>query len=132
RLRQASERQGMLLAGDDQTRELWRIEDWAYKTTDGSLSDLSPLPDPLVWELVRSEHDNCMGRKCPTYDACFYQRARRRAENAQILVVNHALLVSDLALRQQGASLLPDYDLAVIDEAHNFESVAAENLGRTV
>lgn len=132
RLMQASAKQSQLLFGNEQLQELWRIEDWAYKTEDGSLSDLSPSPNPLVWELVRSEHDNCMGRKCQTYDKCFYQRARRRADNAQILVVNHALLLSDLALRMQEASLLPNYDLVVIDEAHNFEAVAAEHLGRAV
>ena len=132
RLRQASERQNLLLAATPQLQELWRIEDWAYQTTDGSLSDLSPPPDPMVWELVRSEYGNCMGRDCPYYNKCFFQRARRRAENAQILVVNHALLLSDLALRRQGTSILPDYDLAIIDEAHNFESVAAEYFGRSV
>ncbi len=132
RLRQTSERQNLLLAGESHLHELWRIEDWAYKTEDGSLADLSPTPDSLVWELVRSEHDNCMGRRCATYEKCFYQRARRRAENANILIVNHALLLSDLALRRQGASILPDYDLVILDEAHNVENVAAEYLGLSV
>ncbi|UCD28345.1 MAG: DEAD/DEAH box helicase, partial [Planctomycetota bacterium] len=132
RLQRASQRQNLLLSDEGQLNELWRIEDWAYKTTDGSLSELAPSPDPAVWELVRSEHGNCMGRKCHFYDKCFYQRARRRAEHAQILVVNHALLLSDLAIRRQGATLLPKYDLAVVDEAHNFENVAAEYFGRRV
>jgi ATP-dependent DNA helicase DinG len=132
RLKQASERQHSLLAGERLVQELWRIEDWAYKTQDGSLSDLPDQPDPAVWSLVRSEHDNCMGRRCPTYNLCFYQRARRRAEHAQILVVNHALMLADLALRKQGASILPDYQLAIIDEAHNFESSAAEHFGRSL
>ena len=132
RMKQASERQDSLLTTKRELDELWRIEDWAYKTDDGSLSDLSPIPKPDVWELVRSEHDNCMGRKCPCYGKCFYQRARRRAENAQILIVNHALFLSDLALRRQGASILPDYELVVIDEAHTFESVAAEHFGKRV
>jgi len=132
RLKLASERQYLLLAAHAHLEELWRIEDWAYQTTDGTLADLSPTPDPLVWELARSEHGNCMGRRCEYYNKCFYQRARRRAKNAQILVVNHALLLSDLALRRQRASILPKYDLAIIDEAHNFENVAAEYFGRSV
>lgn len=132
RLKQASERQDLLLAAPSQKSELWRIEDWAYNTADGSLADLAPPPDPIIWELVRSEHGNCLGRHCDYYNKCFYQRARRRAENANILVVNHALLLSDLALRRQGASILPDYDLAVVDEAHCLESVAAEYFGRSV
>ena len=132
RLRQASERQNLLFAAHGQQDELWRIEDWAYKTEDGSLSELSPRPHSQVWELVRSEHGNCMARRCEHYNACFYHRARRRARNAQILVVNHALLLSDLALRQSGASILPDYQLAIIDEGHTFESVAAEHFGQSV
>jgi len=132
RLREASERQNLLLADKTLLQELWRIEDWAYKTTDGSLSDLTPAPDLRVWELARSEHDNCMGRRCPYYAKCFYQAARRRAQNAQILVVNHALLMTDLALRQQGAAILPEYQLAIIDEAHTLENVAAEYLGVSV
>ena len=70
-----------------------------------------------------------MGRSCPTYDACFYYQARRRASRAQILVVNHALFFSDLALRRSGASILPDYDVVVLDEAHTIESVAGDHLG---
>ncbi|MBI4581373.1 MAG: DEAD/DEAH box helicase, partial [Planctomycetes bacterium] len=132
RLVEASERQNLLFARSEHLQELYRIEDWAYKTTDGSLADLSPLPDPAVWELARSEHDNCMGRSCPQYAKCFYHSARRRAERAQILIVNHALMLSDLALRRQGAGVLPDYQLAVIDEAHAFEAVASEHFGRSV
>lgn len=132
RLVEASERRDLLFARPEHLEELYRIEDWAYQTTDGSLADLAPLPDPAVWELARSEHDNCMGKACPHYTRCFYHAARRRAENAQILVVNHALMLSDLALRQTGASILPDYQLAIIDEAHNFESVAGEYFGRSV
>ncbi len=132
RLRQASERQHSLLAATAQLQELHRIEDWAYHTSDGSLADLNPGPDPLVWELARSEHGNCLGRRCEYYNKCFYQRARRRAQNAHLLVVNHALLLSDLALRQLGKSILPEYHLAIIDEAHCLENVAAEHFGRSV
>ncbi len=132
RLRQASERQKLLFAAEGLVHELWRIEDWAYATTDGSLSELDPAPDSPVWELVRSEHGNCMGRRCEYYHKCFYQRARRRAQNAQMLVVNHALFLSDLALRRQGGSILPDYQLVIVDEAQTFEGVAAEHLGQRV
>ena len=69
------------------------------------------------------------GRNCPTFKTCFYYRARRRAQNAQVLVVNHALFFSDLALRREGASILPDYDIVVFDEAHTLEAVAGDHLG---
>lgn len=132
RLKHASARQKSLFANTVQLSVLHRIEDWAYETEDGSLSDLSEPPPPDVWEKVRSEHGNCLGRRCPTYEPCFYQRARRRAEKAQLLIVNHALLVADLALRRNQASVLPDYDLAVIDEAHMLDAVAADHFGLTV
>ncbi len=132
RLVEASERQNLLFARTEHLEELHRIEDWAYQTTDGSLTDLSPLPHPSVWDLARSEHDNCLGRHCPHYTKCFYHAARRRADHAQIIVVNHALMLSDLALRRAGVSILPDYELAIIDEAHNFEGVASEHFGRSV
>src|SRR5574340_1053964 len=70
-----------------------------------------------------------MGRQCPNYDKCFYYQARRRVHNAQILIVNHALFFSDLALRIAGASMLPDYQVVVFDEAHTLEAVAADHLG---
>ncbi len=69
---------------------------------DGSLSSLPIDPDRTVWDEVASDTGNCLGRACPTYKDCFYFRARRRASNAQLLIVNHAMLFSDLALRQQG------------------------------
>jgi ATP-dependent DNA helicase DinG len=132
RLKQASEKQKSLFAGGRLQEALHAIEDWAYATEDGSLSDLPLTPPAEVWEKVRSEHGNCLGRRCPFYDSCFYQRARRRADGADLLVVNHALLISDLLLRRDGVSVLPDYKLAVIDEAHTLENVATEHLGTNV
>lgn len=132
RIEQASGRQKSLFATTTQLAALHALEAWAYETKDGSLSDLAETPPPDIWEKVRSEHGNCLGRRCPHYERCFYQRARRRAERAQILVVNHALLVSDLVLRREGANVLPDYDLAIIDEAHTLAQVAADHFGFNV
>jgi len=129
RLKQASSRQKALFNTGTQLAALHAIEDWAYATQDGSLSDLAEAPPFDIWEKVRSEHGNCLGRRCAHYEPCFYQRARRRAEQAQILVVNHALLVSDLVLRREGANVLPDYDLAIIDEGHTLAQVAADHFG---
>ena len=110
----------------DQLRDL---RTWSETTHDGSLSDLTYQPAPQVWDEVASDHGNCMGRRCPTYKKCFYYQDRRRVQRAQVLVVNHALFFSDLALRRQGVSLLPDYQVVVLDEAHTIESVAADHLG---
>jgi ATP-dependent DNA helicase DinG len=124
RLKGTSGRQKGLFVGRALRDALHQVEDWAYDTTDGSLSDLPDQPPWEVWEKVRSEANNCLGRRCPTYDICFYQQARRRANEADLLVVNHALLIADLLLRREQASVLPDYELVIIDEAHTLESVA--------
>ncbi|MFO0905457.1 MAG: helicase C-terminal domain-containing protein [Pirellulales bacterium] len=109
--------------------QLQRLQAWAKETGDGSLSDLDFRPQSSVWDEAASESGNCLGRTCPTYKDCFYFRARRRATNAQVLVVNHALFFSDLALRRSNASILPDYDAVIFDEAHTLESVAGDHLG---
>jgi len=134
RLTRASRRQKELFGSKGELAELKRIEQWAYKTTDGSRSDLDREPSLPVWDLVRSDHDDCFGRKCPTYEKCFYQRARRRSEVAQVLIVNHAMLFSDIAVRRarDGASILPDYDFVVLDEAHTVENIAGDHLGTSI
>jgi ATP-dependent DNA helicase DinG len=109
--------------------ELERIRRWAQQTKGGSLSDMPFLPSGRVWDKVRSEHGNCRGRKCLNFRNCFYWRARRRLETADVIVANHALLFSDLVLKEQGVSLLPDYRYVIIDEAHNIERVAEEHFG---
>ncbi len=114
---------------DKSASELTMINDWARRTDDGSLSDLSFVPKNHIWDSVKSEHGNCRGRKCAHFHTCFYWRARRRLKNADIIVANHALLFSDLVLKEQGASVLPDYHYVIIDEAHNIEHVAEEHFG---
>ncbi|MCA8999212.1 MAG: helicase [Planctomycetaceae bacterium] len=128
RMQMAAER-GKTLFEDEESRQFARIREWSRTTNDGSLADLDFFPMATVWDEVRSEHGNCLGKKCPTYSDCFYYQARRRVWNADLLVVNHALFFSDLALRREGASVLPDYDVAVFDEAHTLEDVAASHLG---
>jgi len=105
------------------------IRQWANQTEDGSLSDIPVLPKNHIWDAVKSEHGNCRGRKCPHFSRCFYWRARRRLDNADIIVANHALMFSDLVLKAQGASVLPDYKYIIIDEAHNIEHVAEDHFG---
>ncbi len=120
--------QKMLFEMDGQ-RQLAQISNWAMQTTDGSRSDLGFRPQPQVWDEVGSDHGDCMRKRCPHHDDCFYYKARRRVWNADLLVVNHALFFSDLALRRHGASILPDYETVIFDEAHTVESVAADHLG---
>jgi ATP-dependent DNA helicase DinG len=105
---------------------------WAAETSDGSLSDMVSQPPMALWDAVRSEPGNCRGRGCPHYTSCFYAKARRRWETADIIVANHALLFSDLVLRKDNFGLLPDYRFVIIDEAHNIEHVAEEHFGINV
>jgi len=132
RLKNALERARSLFSEDEEHRQLRKIDVWSKTTGDGSLADFDYRPLPQVWDEVASDHGNCMGRQCPRHNDCFYQRARRRVSHAQILIVNHALLFTDLALRREGWSILPDYNVLVFDEAHNMEATAGDHLGLSV
>ena len=129
RLQSASGNQQRLLAEPEALRSLHKIEDWAYATTDGSLATLPQLERPSVWDQVMSDSGNCLGRRCETYGKCFYQRARRRMDGGDLLIVNHALFFSDLALRTEEVGFLPPYDHVILDEAHTVEDVASNHFG---
>jgi ATP-dependent DNA helicase DinG len=132
RLKGAVDRSNALFAQPEEMQHLGQLVEWSRHTGDGSLSDINFKPVSSVWDEVKSEHGNCLGKSCPTYNDCLYYRARRRIWNADLLVVNHALFFADLALRREGASVLPDYDAVVFDEAHTLEQVAADHLGLSV
>ncbi len=107
-----------------------RIRAWAAKTREGSKSDLDFTPSPFVWSLVQCESSACAGQECGYSERCFFLAARRRMSAATLLVVNHSLLLSDLAVgKERGRGLLPQYDSLVIDEAHTLERAADETLG---
>jgi ATP-dependent DNA helicase DinG len=125
---------GDTLLDDAQRRELEAILEWIDTTAEGSLQDLSFTPAPEVWDEVASESDVCLRARCPHFEQCFFQRARREASAAEILVVNHHLLFSDLAVRRQqdnysAGAVLPPYRRIVLDEAHNLEDAATSHLG---
>ncbi len=132
RLRVAQQRAVSLLAEPTALDQLTMIGRWSRQTTDGSRSDLHFQPSPAVWDLVESDSGNCLGRNCADYNRCFYFKTRKAMYGAQLLVVNHALFFSDLALRRAGAGLLPEYRVVIFDEAHTLEDVAADHLGLQV
>ncbi|HOU20650.1 MAG: DEAD/DEAH box helicase family protein [Kiritimatiellae bacterium] len=109
--------------------ELEHIRAWADRTEDGSVQELRRQPSPDAWGAVCAEHGNCLGAKCPERQRCFLMRARARMHDADLLVANHHLLFSDLALRREGAAFLPDVTAVVMDEAHTVEDTASEHLG---
>ncbi len=125
--------EGARLFGQDGAfAELEAIREWSHTTREGSRQDLPFRPSSGVWDLVRAEQGNCKGRQCEHYARCPYQASRRRAHAVDCLVLNHHVLMSDLALRRSGASFLPQVDAVVVDEAHDLEDTAAEHLGLRV
>lgn len=129
-----AEAQASQLIEDDLARELRDVLEWSKKTKDGSLSDLATKPRAEVWEQVVSENDNCLRARCPYYSECFFYSARRKAAAADILVVNHHLLMADLALRDEidnytQNAVLPPATRVIIDEAHHLEDVATTYFG---
>ncbi len=132
RLDKALLRAASLFSEASEIAEIQQLGRWAEQTRDGSKADLDLRISPDVWDEAASDSGNCMGRKCPRFKDCFYFRARRRLQNAQLLVVNHALFFTDLALRRVGVNLLPDYHAVILDEAHTVERVAGDHLGMSV
>ncbi len=121
---------------DDEKEEhgLRAIAEWAEKTEDGSLSDLSFVPGRGLWSSVCSEADTCRISNCPNPGKCFIGRARRDVAKADILVVNHHMLFSDLAIKREtgnftASGVLPSYRRVIFDEAHNIEDSATEYFG---
>ncbi|MDQ1310144.1 MAG: ATP-dependent helicase DinG [Pseudomonadota bacterium] len=111
-----------------------KVRTWSHVTKRGDIAELPGVgeADP-VWPWVTSTRENCLGAECPVYDQCFVLAARREAQSADIVVVNHYLLMADLVLKEEGfGDLLPGADAIVIDEAHQLPDIAAQFLGYSV
>ncbi len=132
RLALARSREQQLFSDASSRRSLHAIDEWAEGTRDGTLATLPVLERRGAWDHVQSDSGNCLGRRCPTYETCFYQEARRAMEGGDLLICNHAMFFSDLALRISGNSVLPRYDHVVFDEAHAMEDVASSHFGLRV
>ncbi|HBD92718.1 MAG: hypothetical protein A2015_14545 [Spirochaetes bacterium GWF1_31_7] len=114
---------------DDQ-EEFNNILEWSNTTNTGTVDELNFVPNPAVWEKASSDADFCMGSNCIFYRECFLQLARRRASEANVLIVNHHILFADLQIRAQSGNmdeniLLPPYKKIIFDEAHNIEKAAS-------
>jgi ATP-dependent DNA helicase DinG len=136
RLEQATSAAPGLFA-DGGAEGLEEIRAWSERTADGSLADLAVPPKAELWDEVAAESDLCLRLKCAFFDKCFLFAARRVAAQADVIVVNHHLLLSDLAVRrvQQNwadAAVLPAYQRLIVDEGHHLEDAASSHLGTTV
>ena len=109
-----------------------QIGRWSRQTADGSRTDLPFQPYESVVGPGPERQRQLPGPQVPDYAECFYFKARKQVFGANLLVVNHALFFSDLALRRAGGGLLPDYQAVIFDEAHTLEDVAADHLGLQV
>ena len=107
------------------------IQIFSRTSQTGDRSELGHIPEnAMIWPLVTSTKENCLGTKCPLYDDCFLTKARREAKEADILVVNHHLFLSSLAIADEGADeILPSMPLTVIDEAHQLPGIATDFFG---
>lgn len=113
---------------------LARIRGWAHRTRRGDIAELTEIEeDSPVWPLVTSTADNCLGSECPAYESCFLVEARRQAQEADLVVINHHLLCADFALKDEGfGELLPSADCFVVDEAHQLPDVASQFFGISI
>lgn len=126
-----------VLFDDMQQNSLNAVLEWMKATEDGSLQDMPFSPSPDLWDEVVSDSDVCLRAKCPHFEQCFYQKARREAAAADVIVANHSLLFSDIAVRRmQGnytaPAVLPPYKRVILDEAHNVEEAATDHLGAAI
>ncbi len=111
--------------------DLATLRDWSGKTADGDISNCAVVAeDSLIWPLVTSTNDNCLGNDCPRYKDCFVVKARRRAMDADIVVVNHHLFLADMVVKEGGfAELIPQADVMIFDEAHQLPDIASHYFG---
>ena len=107
---------------------------WRHRTQSGDKAELVDVAeDSPVWPLVTSTADNCLGGECPLYQKCHVVKARRDAQEADLVVVNHHLLLADLAMKEQGfVEFLPGAEAIIIDEAHQIPDLAAQFFGVTL
>ncbi len=111
-----------------------QIDEWSQQTQSGDIAELSRIAeDSHVWSMVTSTTDNCLGGECECWSECFVVKARKKAQEAEVLVINHHLLLADLTLKNEGfAELLPDVSAFIIDEAHQLHDIASRFFGDTL
>ena len=108
------------------------IRQWAGKTSTGDVAEITGIDDDApIWPQVTSTSENCLGQECNVFSDCHVVKARKRAQEADVVVINHHLLFSDMVLKEEGfGELLPSADAFIIDEAHQLPEIASNFFGQ--
>lgn len=114
--------------------DLVSVRGWSSVTVDGDISQCASVAeDSGLWPLVTSTNDNCLGSDCPRYNDCFVVKARKRAMDSDVVVVNHHLFLADLVVKESGfAELIPDAQVMIFDEAHQLPDIASQYFGQQI
>nr|WP_240155416.1 ATP-dependent DNA helicase [Pantoea multigeneris] len=117
---------------DQALSDLMTLRSWSSVTVDGDVSSCSGVAeDSPLWPLVTSTNDNCLGSDCPRYKECFVVKARKKAMDADVVVVNHHLFLADLVVKESGfGELIPDAEVMIFDEAHQIPDIASQYFGQ--
>lgn len=120
-----------ILEGLDEMDYFDEVRHWSRETETGDRAELSNLPENIsFWSRINAKSETCLGQKCPDFEPCFITRMRQRADEADIVIVNHHLFFADLNVRgNQYGKVLPDYGAVIFDEAHLIEDIAADYFG---
>ncbi|MGK3129356.1 ATP-dependent DNA helicase [Pantoea sp. C8B4] len=112
--------------------DLINVRSWSNQTSDGDVSNCSGVAeDSPIWPYVTSTNDNCLGSDCPLYKDCFVVKARKKAMDADVVVVNHHLFLADLVVKEGGfGELIPEADVMIFDEAHQLPDIASQYFGQ--
>jgi ATP-dependent DNA helicase DinG len=118
----------------EQVAQLQMIREWSSTTKSGDIAEMKLIPeDAAIWPHATSTTDNCLGQECTSYSTCHLVEARKRAQEADLVVINHHLLCADMALKEEGfGELLPSADCFILDEAHQLPDVAGNFFGESV
>jgi len=127
-----------ILSGLEEIDQYRQIAEWEQTTETGDRSELSGLPESsALWSKLDARTEACLGSTCPDYRRCFITEMRRRAQESDIIIVNHHLFFADLSVKQEAAGapdagILPEAAAVIFDEAHELEEVASNYFGLSI
>ncbi|HJT24498.1 MAG TPA: helicase C-terminal domain-containing protein [bacterium] len=124
---------GQQMDFNGESADLLKVQEWAARSPEGTLASAGFSIPFDIWSEVKSDPFHCLGPKCSTFETCFYHSVRRKGYGAHLILVNHALLLADLALKMESEQgVLPPYQVLIVDEAHHLPALAAEHLATSV